>query len=120
MKRRTSTLLKIISIVLCTVPPAAVTMYYCPEWYRNNRVEMVIPAFAVIAFCFSAIPLIKWVAQKIKTPSAWMMWTGFFAVLFALEKIIEQMVIISLAGAIGNILGAILWKVACKGEKMNE
>lgn len=109
-------LLKLFALVFCVAPPAAVTLFFFPVWYAENQFEIVIPAAAVLCFCFCAIPLVKWMGSKLKTPSAWMVWVIMFLVLFALEKIIARMVIISFVGALGNIIGAALWKIAEKGE----
>ena len=117
MKTWKRTGLKALSIFLCTVPPAAVTIYYFPIWYEVGRVRALAPAISILCFCVSAVPLIRWLSQKIKTPAAWMIWSVMAAVLIVLMQVIEQMVVISVVGAIGNIIGAILWKIANRGEK---
>ena len=108
--------LRFLSLVLCTIPPVAVTLHYFPIWYRENQFEVVIPTVAILCFCFCAIPLLRWLRGKIKTPAAWMVWTLMFVVLFLLEKVIDEVIIISGVGAVGNVLGALLWKISSKGE----
>lgn len=116
MKPRTSKFLKGLSMISCIVPPTGATLYYFPVWYEQSRFEIVIPAAAVLSFCLCAAPLLKWISFKIKSPAMWMVWGIAFALFFLLEKIIDQMVIITLFGLAGNVIGAILWKVAGGGK----
>lgn len=116
MKPWSRNLLRLLSMTLCTVPPMLVTLHYFPIWYRENQFEVVIPTVAIICFCFCAIPLLRWVRGKIKSPAAWMVWTLMLVILFLLEKVISEMIIIAGVGAAGNILGAFLWKLTSKGE----
>lgn len=117
METKNSKFLYFLALACCVVPPAATTLYYFPMWYRESQFEIVIPALAVLSFCVCAVPLLKWISAKFKSPAAWMLWSVGFAIFMLLEKIIDQMVAITFVGAVSNIIGAILWVVAEKGGK---
>ena len=110
-------LLKLFSLAICTVPPALATLHYFPIWYKESKFEIVIPGVAVLCFCLCSIPLLRWVIKKIKTPSVWMVWTVMAVLLVAMEKILPQLTIICEIGAVTNIAGALLWKIAERGGR---
>ena len=116
MKPWKRNLLKLFSLALCTVPPALATIYYFPIWYEESKFEIIIPGVTVICFCLCSIPLLRWVIKRIKTPAVWMVWTVMAVLLVAMEKILPQLTIICEIGAATNIVGALLWKFAEKGE----
>ena len=113
-------LLKLLSFCLCVLAPAGATLYYFPILYREHKFEIVLPTVAVLCLCVCMIPLFKWISKKIKSPAVWMVWLIMFFMLYGLEKIISQMVIISGIGAVGNIIGAILWKIASRGKEQGD
>lgn len=115
MKAWKRNLLKVFALAMCTIPPALATIYYFPIWYEESRFEIVIPGVAVMCFCLCSIPLLRWVAKKIKSPSVWMAWTVMAVLLVVMEKIISQLTIICEIGALSNIIGALLWKIAERG-----
>lgn len=117
MTPKHSKLLKFLALAFCILPPAAATLYYFPMWYRESNFEIVVPAMAVFGFCICAIPLLKWIRAKLKSPAIWMLWSVGYAIFSLLEKIVDQMVVITFVGAVSNIFGAILWWIYERGGK---
>lgn len=116
MKRWHRNLLRGLSLLFSVVPAFLAAIYYFPIWYEADKFEIVLPAVGVLFFCICSIPLIRWVGQVIKSPSAPFIWTVMWLFLFTVEKIIEQLIIISGIGALGNAIGALLWAASRKGE----
>lgn len=113
-------LLRIIALAVCIIPPVNVTIGYIPLWLSTeNGIEgftgMIIPGFAVIVFLFCAIPLFKYIFSKLKTPSAWLIWSVMWGLSELIAKIINEMRVITFVGAICNIVGLILWKISYIG-----
>jgi hypothetical protein len=113
-------LLRIIALAVCIIPPVKVTIGYIPLWLgTENGIEgftgMIIPGFAVIVFLFCAIPLFKYIFSKLKTPSAWLIWSVMWVLSELIAKIINEMRVITFVGAICNIVGLILWKISYIG-----
>lgn len=113
-------LLRIIALAVCIIPPVKVTIGYIPLWLSTeNGIEgftgMIIPGFAVIVFLFCAIPLFKYIFSKLKTPSAWLIWSVMWVLSELIAKIINEMRVITFVGAICNIVGLILWKISYIG-----
>ena len=116
MKTWKRNLLKGFSLFLCTVPAFLATLHYFPIWYRVNAFDIVVPGVAVLCFCVCSIPLLRWIGRALKSPAVWMVWLALAVLLYLVESIISQLIIICSIGAVGNLLGAVLWNVAEKGE----
>lgn len=113
-------LLRLIALAVCIIPPVKVTIGCIPLWLgKENGIEgftgMIIPGFAVIVFLFCAIPLFKYIFSKLKTPSAWLIWSVMWVLSELIAKIINEMRVITFVGAICNIVGLILWKISYIG-----
>ena len=113
-------LLRIIALAICVIPPIKVTVGYIPLWLSEEKgvegiVGTIIPGFAVIIFLFCAIPLFKYILSKLKTPSAWLIWSVMWVLSELIAKIINEMRVITFVGAICNIVGLILWKISYIG-----
>lgn len=113
-------LLRIIALAVCIIPPVKVTIGYIPLWLSTETgiegfTGMIIPGFAVIVFLFCAIPLFKYIFSKLKTPSAWLIWSVMWVLSELIAKIINEMRVITFVGAICNIVGLILWKISYIG-----
>lgn len=106
--------------------PLAATVSQFPIWVEHSADATVSGIFVVLAL-LSAIPLIRWFRSKHKAPSSEMLWTLGFVILYALNSIIEQMILISFFGALANWIGAIFYKLGVsvsereqkKGESLN-
>ena len=116
MKKWKRNLLKGFSLFFCTIPAFLATLHYFPIWYREDAFDIVVPGIAVLCFCLCSIPLFRWIERALKSPSVWMMWLALAILLHLLERIFSQVSIICDIGAGGNMLGAVLWKIAEKGE----
>lgn len=116
MKKWKRNLLKGFSLFFCTIPAFLATLHYFPIWYRENAFEIVVPGIAVLCFCLCSIPILRWIGRALKSPAAWMVWLTLAILLCLVQNIISQLIIICSIGAGGNLLGAVLWKIAEKGE----
>lgn len=109
MRNVTRLSLKFLAVCLSTVPPAAATLSYFPLWREGGRVA-VVSGFALVLLLFSFAPLLKLFKKFFKSPTARELWLVLFIVFFALSKIADEMVVISLVGYLGNLLASFIWK----------
>ena len=64
----------------------------------------------------SVLPLMKLIAAKMRSAASWVMWGFIFITFFLLREIADEMTVIAFFGLIGNLFGAILFKLAKRGE----
>jgi Co/Zn/Cd efflux system component len=106
-----SAILNAVGLTLSVVPPIVATVSYFPIW-REEGAASVISGFCLLLLLISALPLARYAARRLSSPSVWMLWTAIFLLFYFLGKIAEQMTVIALVGTISNILGAVLFRLA--------
>lgn len=84
---------------------AAATQF--PVWTENVEPTQISGMFVFVAI-LCMIPLFNHFRIALRSPSSAMLWTIMFVVTWALSKIIDQIVIVSLVGAVSNIIGAVM------------
>ena len=103
--------LHLLGFSLCILPPLVCTLSYFPLWKGVGYGSCIAGGTALLLIlCF--FPLLKFIGRAIKSYGSYMVWLLCFLLFFALSKIAEQMVVISLMGFIGNLLGALCFGIA--------
>jgi len=107
--------LHILGSLLCTLPPAVCTVLYFPMWQTagGGRAFSGVCAFFVI---ISALPLYKALKALFRSPASYLVWTLIFLFCFLFSRIAEEATVISFVGAVSNILGAVLFRIAKRRE----
>lgn len=103
--------LHILGFALCILPPAVCTLMYFPLW-KSVGYEYCIAGGAALLLALCMIPLYKFIRKRLESYSSYLIWLLLFLLFFALSRIAEQMTVISFAGFIGNLLGAICFYFA--------
>ncbi len=99
--------------IFCSVlPPVIATLSYFPLWQTRDA-ETVISGISALLLIFSALPLVRILAAKMRTPSATMLWAILFVLFFSLCRIADEMCVISFAGMLGGAVGSIFFRL-CK------
>ena len=107
--------LHIAGLLLCIVPPAVCTLCYFPLW-NSVDYESCIAGGVALLLAVCAVPLYKLIARAIQSYSAFVMWLISFLLFFSLSKIANEMTVISFVGFVSNLLGAIVFKIAKRGD----
>lgn len=102
--------LHILGLLLCILPPAACTLCYFPLW-RYDSGKTVVGAVALL-LTLSAMPLFKLMKRRLDSVASYVLWLALFLLFFLLARIADEMTVISFYGFIGNLLGAIVMRVA--------
>lgn len=110
-------IIKTSALVVDVAAPLAATLSQFPVWVDKSSTATVSGLFVVFAL-LSAIPLMRVIKQKLKSPAAWLIWTVITVFVIALRNIIDQMAIICLVGLVANLLGAGLHKIGEKVESI--
>lgn len=106
-----SIFLRVIGLVLCVIPVSVAILSYFPAW-RAEGGEVLLSGATLLLLCMAAVPLYKLISAKLRSPAAYTLWLIAFILFFLLSNIAEEMVVISFTGFVGNLLGAIAFKLA--------
>ena len=112
-----SIFLRVIGLVLCVIPVSVAVLSYFPAW-RAEGGEVLLSGATLLLLCMAAVPLYKLISAKLRSPAAYTLWLIAFILFFLLSNIAEEMVVISFTGFVGNLLGAIAFRLA--GDKTDE
>ena len=108
--------LHIIGVVLCVAPPASCILAYFPLWKSEGSLELL-SGMTVLLLALAARPIFKLIGEKFRSAATWGAWLLLFVLFFALSRIANEMVVISLTGLIGNLFGAICFRLAERAER---
>ena len=106
-------LLRTLGLMLCVVPVATAVLLYFPLWCTMGG-GAVVSGFSVLLIILCIIPLGKHIKEMLKSPSGYTLWLVLFVLFLLLSKIANEMAVISFVGFIGNVLGAIAFKLSEK------
>ncbi len=107
------TIFKSLAIVIDVGAPLATTFSLFPLWVEKSSEATVSGLFLVFAF-LSALPFIKQLKAYFKSPSSWVVWTVIFVLLVPIRNIVDEMLMVSLVGALSNMIGAVIYKIGSK------
>ncbi len=108
--------LHIVGLCFCILPPAICTLTYFPLW-REVGGGAVLAGGCVLLLIICAIPLFKLAAQALRSPAGYVIWLIAFLLFFSLSRIAEQMTVISFAGLVGNLIGALFFKLGGRRDE---
>ena len=104
-----------LGILFSTLPPAVATLTYFPLW-KSLGAEHVLSGMAVLLLAVCSVPIIRHLKARFRSPSAYVIWLLIFLTFFALSSIAHEMKVISLVGFVGNLIGAVLFKLSRGGR----
>lgn len=98
--------------VLCSVlPPVIATLSYFPLWQTRDAETVVSGVSALLLVC-AALPLIRILVAKMKTPSATVLWGILFVLFFSLCRVAHEMCVISFVGMVGGAVGSVFFRLS--------
>ena len=105
-----SKIIKGCGITIDIAAPLIATISQFPVWIEKSASATVSGVFVLMAF-FSCIPLMKHIKNFIKSPSIPIVWLIVFVMLYALNSIIDQMIVVAFVGVISNTIGTFIYKI---------
>ena len=112
-------LLSAIGLLVSTVPTLVCVLTYFPVW-RERGSDYVISGLALLFSLLAILPLIRIIKQKLKSPSAYLVWLIIFLLFFSLSRIAEEVTVISFVGFVTNLIGSVFFKLAAREKSDNE
>ena len=113
---KTRLFLKALGLIFSTLPPFFAVISYFPIWSERGG-EVMLSAVALCLILISAVPLFRVIKKALASPSAPLIWFVIFMLFFALSKIAEDITVIAFVGFISNLIGALFFALARKGQK---
>lgn len=102
--------LTVLGLLMCIVPPLVATALQFPIWIEHSA-EATVSGSVVFCAILCFVPLYKKILAMLKSPSAPIMWTVFAVVMYVMKSIADEMFIVSVVGAISNVIGWGLFKL---------
>lgn len=103
--------LRFLGLSLSVVPPALCALFYFPLWKEEGG-STALSGICALLLALSAIPIYKWLRHRLRSPSAYTVWLILFLVFFLLSRVADEMTVIAFVGFIGNLLGALCFKIS--------
>ncbi len=108
--------LRVIGMLLCTLPVTACILLYFPVWV-NQGGGAVLSGFTVFLLALALMPFYKSIKRFLASAAVYTLWLVAFILFFCLSKIADEMTVISFVGLIGNLMGALCFKLARRCEE---
>lgn len=103
--------------VLCSVlPPLLAILCYFPVWLRRGG-DYALCGFTAVLIILAFLPLLRLIRRAAASASAHTVWLVIFLLFLLVSRIADEMVVISFIGFIGNLVGAIMFKLAERAKK---
>ena len=100
-----------LGLIFSVIPVGVAIISYFPIWIEREDAS-ILSGLALLLCAMALVPLFKYAREALRSASAPLMWFILFAVFFLLSKIANEMTVISFIGFIGNMIGAIFFKIA--------
>ena len=108
-KRSKATLLHVLGLLICIVPPALSVLEFFP--ILSETPEKQISTFGVLMLAVCCIPFWRTIKAFFSTPSAWKVWLVIFLASYLLNSIVGELVVISAIGLVSGIAGGAVFRL---------
>ena len=103
--------LRALAITLCVAPVAAAILCYFPVWVAEGG-EGIIPGVTVLLLVSAALPLWRLIRRALASLASYTLWLIVFLAFLCLSRIADEMTVISFIGFVGNLAGAMVFKIS--------
>ena len=80
----------------------------------------MLSGIVILLLLLSALPLAKLIAHMLRSPSVIFIWGAIYLLFLALSAIADQVTVIAFYGLLGNIAGAVCFKISRRLRDKNE
>ena len=105
---------RILGYLLCVVPATCAVLEYVPVWTATT--EGTVSMLGVFLLAIAVLPLWRALRDRLRSPSAWMIWLALFVSLSMLRGIIDGLIAISLVAFPTGMLGALCFRLARRAK----
>ncbi len=91
--------------------PLAATLSCFPLWReRGGTAVLAGGTLLLVALCF--LPFLRTLREYLKSPAVWCLWLLALLLFLLVRSIVSEMCMICLFGLIGNLIGALCFRIA--------
>lgn len=108
-----------LGLLFSIAPPTVATLSFFPLWLGTGGTKIA-SGFVLLLCVIAHAPLIKGFKRLLKSDASYLMWLIIFLLFLLLEAIAFEMTVISFTGFIGNLIGAIFFKLSERYGAVNE
>lgn len=105
-----------LGMISCIVPGLITICQLFPLWQKESFSTLAsgitVSGMAVLLLLLTSTPLLREFKSKIQTPAAWIMWLIGTVVCYAISRVIEDIALVCFVSFLGNLIGAMLFKVS--------
>lgn len=98
-------ILKTLAVGIDVGVPLVATLTQFPLWIEKSS-ESTMSGLCLVLIALSVLPFLKVIKEYFKSPSSWVIFGLIFVLLLLLRNIIDQILIVSFAGFVANVIGA--------------
>lgn len=100
-----------LGLLLCICAPLIATLSFFPIWI-NKGDGSSISGIALILILIAFAPMLKSIKSLLRTPSSYTVWLVIFVIFLLISKIAREVTVIAFTGFLGNLLGALCFKLS--------
>ena len=108
-----------LGLIFCIVPPTVAILSFFPFWIGVGEAK-VASGFVLLLCVIAHAPLLKAIKRLLKSEASYLMWLVIFLLFLLLDAIAFEMTVISFTGFIGNLIGAVFFKLSERYGERNE
>lgn len=111
-----------IALLFCVGAPIIATLAYFPLFIEQSA-EKTFSGGVLVLLLLCAVPLFNTVKKAVKKAPVkwiWLIWAILFGILYLLQPIIEELIIVSLVGAIGGAISIVFFALARRYKPLQE
>ena len=112
-------ILSTFGVLLCTLPPLCAILSFFPIWTEKGG-RCIVSGFVLLLLAAAFAPLYRSFKRLLESAAAYTLWLVVFVLFFILSSIADEMTVISFFGFLGNVMGAIFFKLAEKYKEKGE
>ncbi len=98
--------------IIFSVIPVSVSIFsYFPLWVGREDAS-ILSGISLILMLAALVPCFRYIKTAISSASAPVMWLVIFITFFLLSKIADEITVIAFVGFLGNLIGAVFFRLA--------
>lgn len=103
--------LYLLGMLCCVVPPLCATLAYFPLWAERGSDHMI-SGLSLVLLLICLCPMHKSIGSMLRSAASYTLWLVLFVLFFLLSRIADELTVISFFGFIGNLIGALLFRLS--------
>ena len=100
-----------LGIIFSVIPVSVSIFSYFPLWVVREDAS-ILSGISLILMLAALVPCFRYIKTAISSASAPVMWLVIFITFFLLSKIADEITVIAFVGFLGNLIGAVFFRLA--------